>query len=476
MQTHIFPEMTTPGGGRIASPKLRQSIEQCEDFAGLEENVNRYDLLLLVKRAGKAAGFSPRMITLLDYYMSFTRDTDWEEGGRPIVYQSLAKTALDMGVSERQIQILEKQLFEAGALTWHDSGNHRRYGQRCEETGQILFAYGAELTPLAYLKVELQDKLHEKQLYDQAWMETKRQISYYRRQIRAILLEAESGAGECDDGFSLDEAELIDFCHRYDQVAISIRTYMDLVALRELLDKHKHLHAMLSAKVAEHDQKALKSINNTKLSEKDSSKDESNDVHYKYTNKKQLNKLSISRTTPNFLQEGVAGPSQRQFDIGAEGQGSKRNEKDHESLEEQSTILSTGLQHITLKQLLNISSDRLKAQLPVEPRPMNASDFVEAAYRLNRTLGISQNSWGHACMTLSRIGAAVCVILTDQANLREENRVMKPGAYFNTMVNRAKSGDLKLHKSVMGMIRRANDIELNDNLDKKAETRGQGGY
>lgn len=208
------------------------------------------------------------MIALLDYYMSFTRDIDWEEGSRPIVYQSLAKTALDMGVSERQIQILEKQLFEVGALTWHDSGNHRRYGQRCEETGQILFAYGAELTPLAYLKAELQDKLHEKQLYDKAWMETKRQISYYRRQIRAILLEAESGAGESDEGFTLDEAELIDFCGRYEQIAISIRTYMDLIALRELLDKHKHLHEMLSAKVAEHDQKALKSANNTKLSEK----------------------------------------------------------------------------------------------------------------------------------------------------------------------------------------------------------------
>lgn len=468
MQTQIFPEMTTPGGGRIASPKLRQSLEQCEDFAGLEENISRYNLLLLVKRAGKSAGFSPRMIALLDYYMSFTRDIDWEEGSRPIVYQSLARTALDMGVSERQIQILEKQLFEVGALTWHDSGNHRRFGQRCEETGQIMFAYGAELTPLAYLKAELEDKLHEKQLYDKAWMETKRQISYFRRQIRAILLEAESGAGE-SDVFTLDEADLIDFTNRYDQIAISIRTYMDLIALRELLGKHKDLHEILSVKVREHDQKALKCVNNNEITEKDSPKDDSNDVHYKYTNKKQLNKLSTSRTSPNFLQEGVAENPQRQLDIGSKGERSKRKEPEQESSQEHSTILSTGLQHVTLKQLLNISSDRLKGELPVEPRPMNANDFVEAAYRLNRTLGISQSSWGHACMTLSRVGAAVCVILTDQANLREENRVMKPGAYFNAMVNRAKSGDLKLHKSVMGMLRRANDAELNDNLDQKAK-------
>ena len=114
MQIDISQKINIPGGGRIASPKLRLSQEQCEEFDGLDKNANRYDLLLLVKRVGKAAGFSPRMITLLDYYMSFTRDIDWEEGGRPIVYQSLAKTALDMGVSERQIQILENQLFDLG--------------------------------------------------------------------------------------------------------------------------------------------------------------------------------------------------------------------------------------------------------------------------------------------------------------------------------------------------------------------------
>lgn len=472
MQSDISHQNHSPRGGRIASPKLRHSQEQCEEFDGLDKNANRYDLLLLVKRVGKAAGFSPRMISLLDYYMSFTRDIDWEEGGRPIVYQSLAKTALDMGVSERQIQILENQLFEVGALTWHDSGNHRRFGKRCEETGHILFAYGVELTPLAFLKSELQDKLQEKKLYDKAWMETKRQISFFRRQIRSILLEAEMEAGEDSDGFVLEEADLVDFTSRYEQIAVSIRTYMDLIALRELLDKHKQLYGLLSDKVSEHDQKASIEANKDQLLEKDSSKDESNDVHYKYTNKKQLNKLSTSRSSSNFLQEGVADPSEPQSKASEEGKGSKKEEKKQESLEEQSTILSTGLQHVTLKQLLNISSDRFKSQLPLEPRPMNANDFVEASYGLIKMLGISQNSWGHACLTLGRIGAAVCVILTDQANLREENRVRKPGAYFNAMVNRAKTGDLKLHKSVMGHLKRDLPSEASNSNDQLQSKKG----
>lgn len=75
MQTNLH-EPTTPtwgrGGGRAASPAYREALIKCEDFSGLEEGADRYQLLLLVKRVGRQAGFTPRMITLLDYYMAFT--------------------------------------------------------------------------------------------------------------------------------------------------------------------------------------------------------------------------------------------------------------------------------------------------------------------------------------------------------------------------------------------------------------------
>jgi len=453
MQTQILPNLIESRGGRIASPKLRETLEQCEDFTGLEEGVNRYDLLLLVKRVGKAGGFSKSMISLLDYYMAFTRDIDWEEGSRPIVYKSLAATALDMGVSERQIQALEKQLFEVGAISWNDSGNHRRYGQRCEETNQILYAFGVELTPLAYLRAELQDKLHDKQLRDKAWMETKRQISYYRSQIRSILAEAQERVGDDSAIQMLDESDILDFSHQYDAIAVAIRTYKSLDNIRDLLAKHKDVYEALNARVDIYDKQVM--------SQKDSSRDDSNCAHYKYTNKPKIFKNITSRTSSSFLQEGVDETSQSQSDLGEGGKDRNRvGEKEAESSQEQDIISATGLGKITLKQLLNISSERFMAQFPIENRPMNHNDFIEAAYRLKGTLGISQNSWGHACLTLGRIGAVVCLILTDQANLREENRVMKPGAYFNSMINRAKSGELKLHQSVMGHLKRDND---NDN-------------
>src|SRR5687768_3700716 len=78
ISTQISSIIPQSRGGRVSSAELRHSIQMSEDFAGLEKDTNRYDLLVLVKRAGKAAGFTPKMIQLLDYYMAFTRDADWE--------------------------------------------------------------------------------------------------------------------------------------------------------------------------------------------------------------------------------------------------------------------------------------------------------------------------------------------------------------------------------------------------------------
>lgn len=444
--SHLNLPDSKHGGGRISSPKLRDTLANCEDFTGLEEGVNRYDLLLLVKRAGKQCGFSSKMIQLLDYYMAFTRDCDWEEGSRPIVYQSLSRTALDLGVSERQIQRLEHYLFEAGAITWNDSGNHRRYGQRCEDTGRILYAFGVDLTPLAYLRAELKAKLEEKQLYDRAWMETKRQISWYRRQIRSMILELEEGALASETDLSSIESS-------YSAIAKQIRAHMAVSELRTLLESHKTLHSFVISFFEE--QSTDDAIQET---DKESCTNDKNVTHYKYTTYKKSNKLDYCRDEPISFQKSVAGSSEQNSNRPA----CSKSQKEQNQKEGADIVSKTGLQHVSLKQLLNISSSRFKDHLPIEARPMNHGDFIEAAYQLKGQLGISQSAWGHACLTLGRVGAAVCVILTDQATLREENRVMKPGAYFNAMISRAKAGELKLQQSVMGHLKREFGNDDND--------------
>ena len=414
-----------PRGGRSGSSQLRRTQELSKDFDGLEENTNRYDLLLLVKRVGKLGGFTPRMIQLLDYYMAFTRDCDWEEGGSgAIVYQSLTRTALDLGVSERQIQRLEKALFDIGAMTWNDSGNHRRYGSRCKVTGRILFGFGVDLTPLASLKNHLQEKLEEKKLYEAAWMETKRQISWYRAQIRGLLVEFwEEGASA--------------IAH-YEKIAFPIRTQESLNNLRTLLAAHKSLHSQLLKEIETEEIPRL----NVNQSSNESSTGERNVAHKQNTNKPPSNKLDTDcRPVANCIQERELQHSEPRTD--------------RASVDPLGNILiAAGLDKVTLKQVLNAGSERFRSRIPIPNRPMNANDLVEAAFLLKSELHISQKSWAEACQTVDRLGATVCLMLTDQATQRLIDPVRKPAAYFRALIRRAESRELNLHASVMTILKR----------------------
>jgi replication initiation protein RepC len=199
----------------------------------------------------------------------------------------------------------------------------------------------------------------------------------------------------------------------YEALAVPIRTYLDLEGLRELLARTRALLEWLSEKV--------------------SPSDDENVVHYHSST--QTPEKSVGAA--NGFQESVAASSEPT--VGHRGEGRE---------------FGTGLQHLTAKQVLNAASERFLAQVPMHPRPINWSDLVEAAYRLKPDLRISQTNWGEACHTLGRHGAAVCLLLTDQAMLRPDDPVRQPGAYVRAMVSRARTGELNLQGSVFGLLKR----------------------
>ena len=71
---------------------------------------------------------------------------------------------------------------------------------------------------------------------------------------------------------------------------------------------------------------------------------------------------------------------------------------------------------------------------------MSWNDLIEAAYQTRTELHISQKSWAGACMLLGRAGAAICILLTDQASQRLNEPVQKPAGYFNAMLRRGWQG------------------------------------
>lgn len=428
--------------GRVSSPKLRQSIDLARQGRGLVYQADRYHLLKLVERVGKRAGFTPRMVDLLAYYLRFTRDSDWEEGSRPIVFQSLSRTALDFGVSERQIQKLEKALFEAGALTWQDSGNHRRYGQRCPKDGKLLYAYGVDLTPLADLEKRLASLLEEKEAHARQWMETKRQISFYRRQVKAILAEAQEVVSP-----GRKQIEKLD--EEYCKIAIQIRTHLGLPRLMELLDSHRRLYQLAKDFLEE-----KLTCQNVEKTEEQSLESEEKFAHNKNTNQFPSNKLDTGRASPDCLARGKRGEIRDSKEVPSQRiaqQSQRRVGEFKKSSPNLNQPNGSERRDITFNQVIKASSSRFQEYLPLHFRSLNEHHLVDAADRMRQTLQISKGSWSRACEVMGRVGAAICVLLTDQAALRDKDPVRVPGAYFNAMINRSLSGELNLKASLFAL-------------------------
>lgn len=353
----VTPALKQSRGGRVDSFQLRETHRQCEDFVGLENGSNRFDLLMLVKKAGRDLGFTHKMITLLEYYIMFTKDVDWEEENAPIVYQSLTKTAMDLDISDRQIQRLENALFKIGALTWNDSGNHKRYGQRCSETNRIMYAFGVDLTPLAYLKPDLEAKLHEKRLYQKAWLDKKRQISFYRSQIRSMMAEYEVA---CEEGRG-DVRALRTFKGEYEAIFRQIRSSATLETLISLLKEHKALSERILSAV---------DISNEEKTQKESSRSEENVAHIQYTNYKPSNKFDTRSPAAQSFQESRSRSSEHQEDdLGQRDCSETDTEPNNQKPEQDDSVLSSGLEHVRPKHLyFAASEEQVVLKAAVTPR------------------------------------------------------------------------------------------------------------
>jgi hypothetical protein len=281
-------------------------------------------------------------------------------------------------------------------------------------------------------------------------METKRQISWYRRQVKAMIAEGQ--------GRGLDTQE---YEGLYNAIALQIRTHMDIESLNSLLEKHKDLHNQTLKLVQQVD----KTENDDLKTQKMSSTSDERVTHYNLTNQELSDKSvqrsshantgfreSVTRPVAGNLHQPEQGESEETKGSGVSNPGGAGGGA-HET-SDPDVVTATGLQHITLKQALNAASSRLRDHLPLQSGGLTWADMVNAAWKLRPELGISQKSWGEACLLLGRTGAAVCLILTDQAAQREQDRVMKPGAYFHAMINKARSRELHLHKSVFGILKR----------------------
>lgn len=418
-----------PTGGRISTPKFRASLQRSEEFEGLQQNIDKFRALSLIKKVGKQGGFTAELVELLEYYLIRTHDIDWTEGHKPICYQCVLTTAHDLDITERQVRNREKALNVLGALTWEDSGNFKRYGVRDSESGEILYAYGVDLSPLASLIPVLEQQLEKKKAFNNLWKDYKRKISGLRGRIRSLLAEA------CDHPELSETVNVMG--NAYNDISYSMRSYHTIDDLKALFERHQLVCQALLEEL-----EGVSGVEDKYQITQDTSSTGVVDCpHIQCTTLKKSDKSDYSSRTGNCLREGVAASSEK-------------NERQPEGREGGKSEYYKDLSNISWKQVLNACSERFKSNIPMHGRPLEWEDLFDAAHTLLPGLGIHKSAWGNACQTLGRHGATICLMIIDQKMHDLKNPILNPGGYLREMTTRAKAGKLNLQGSVFGLLKR----------------------
>lgn len=415
---------TTP----YPSESVRRGLHSENYFPGLPEGVTHYQLLHLVRDVGHEIGFTASDIQHLDYLISHTRPLDWLPGGKPVVYKSVSKIARERGIGERQVHNRETKLHRLGVLSWNDIGNYRRTGHRNAE-GQIIFAYGVDLSPLAELYVRLVEAkarlIEDLAAFDSA----RRRLSAVRRRIRAKLAEARA--------LGLDIAELAE----QEAALRPIRADWSRSRQQAVLDLASSIEARLDQALATTRPATPASAPAAEGSEssgstlKTSDQSEENFRHIQPTNKTSSSREDTSSRVAVDDREGKRAGGGRE----------------NQHIEAAS---STGIEHVTLRQAISAASDDFLAGLRPSSDRIGVPEFVDAAATRCHHLGINRSAWADACATMGRFAAAVAVLIIDRNQHHPDTPIRSPGGALRAMTARARRGELHLHKSLFGILDR----------------------
>ena len=106
-------------------------------------------LLGAFKGAARYMGLRGNILVAIDYFFAMTRAQDWMGDARPIVWPSAREQSEALGLSPSGVKFVNRRLIELGLIIAKDSPTGARWGRR-GHNGQILEAYGFDLSPMAH--------------------------------------------------------------------------------------------------------------------------------------------------------------------------------------------------------------------------------------------------------------------------------------------------------------------------------------
>jgi replication initiation protein RepC len=388
-----------------------------ESFAGLPHGVTVHgQLLAAFKAAAPRLGLSTRLVHAVDWLFKFTQPQDWERGGRPIVWPSALLQQEALGLSQTQAKRLNRCLIEAGLVTMRDSPNGKRYGRR-DAKGQIVEAYGFDLSPLAARYSEFVRLAEEGRAEREAMGRLRRRATIARKGIIQIL-ETAHDYGLGDEEWSTLEVD----AQAIVQALKRVERPDDMeVGVTNLEQRQREARTCLEMQL-----KDVKKV---------PSEVENEPHQYTYNRTPYPSKDTViaANTSSRAVEPSVPQPPEPEL--------RQRPEK--------GTV--HGVRPDELAKLAPRLRSYLRGPNPTWPEIIDAADW------LRHDLDVSKSLWGDACLTLGRDLAAVALAIVSTKT--PEHFRTTPGGYFHGMVQKAKAGELHLERTVWALRRAAQPMQ-----------------
>ena len=422
-------------GLRRSTAASRAACSLADGFAGLPEGVTRWRLAAALRAAARSLMLGEPMLRLLEHYIDQTYDIDWEAGSEPVICRPVIETAEHLGKSERQIRNIERALVERGLLAWRDSGNHHRKGRRDRRTGRLLYAYGPSLAPLGQRAAEIIALAAESR---RALAETRRvrlAIAALRRRIRTDLAAAEAMRCPADDLATAFAALPERNSAGVPLAALEKQRHHLSVLADDLRDR---LHQSAPAQVKEEVAGLPEVLCVTKP---DTCKNISINGYSMLFEKRQDAAQTMMRR--GYAPEPATDQMRRQS---GSGQGKDTDHAPGRS--------DWGLGLVPLNLALAAASPELREAALRQGRA-SWNGFVAAVRERALLCDIDSEDWGEACAVMGRNGAALCAMIVERGMERPNDAaaapVRHPRAYFRALIERARTRQLHLDRSIRGL-------------------------
>lgn len=375
-----------------------------ESYAGLPEGISKAMLLDRFERAAPRLGLHESLVRFVRALVRVTQEQDWTgDGFRPIAWPSNDALGEELQRSRTEIQRLTRAAVRAGLLHMKDSGNGKRYGFRGDR-GEIVEAYGFDLSPLAVRWDEFADIAAARGIEQARRRHLRQKVSEIRREIRTV----------CADALERD--------YRGYDWPTAIAKASGRLPRSPTLPDLESLQALYLGLLTEVDAawlQAREAMDSEPRGVSDGAQ------------KEPTNEPRAERATYSTWREGVV--ADRPSSDPGTGGGRPGGPFDEEV--------------IPLSLVLDAVPE-MHAHIG-DPAAADWEELVAGAYQVTALLGINLSAWREARDTMGRNRAAIAVATILARWLGGE--VKSAGGYLRAMCERERTGDLHLMPSLYGL-------------------------